>query len=1095
MAKLQRICIFIFFAFSYMLEASDAVWTGAISSDLNTAGNWNPETVPTGTATFDSSPEPDSFNPTATALFQIDNFFFSGEASDYSFAITGPGALNFNGAGITGNTTNTTITATNTAAVYTNDPQIYFIANASASIGNAVLSANNLSGGILNSEGSNSQIYFGSFFSTTVPFSAGDNAVISAINNDSQVTGDDESAQIFFQDCAFNAGDNFVLSATNTGAGLVAGYLDCGQLILEVFQTPEATFTTGAFADITLKNEEGSYLYTDSSNSAQLLINSQGETASFSLGNGSNLTLINDNNAVISGIIGNGDSGQIVLEGNGTVTTFSMGDSGSLTATNSNASTIYYASNAGQILINGSINTAFSMGKNSTIVLTNDSTSSISANNSAGQIVVTSVCGDAVFAVGDQSSLTSINSGSINSYSSVPVGQLVFIGSSLNAGNSAITAINRNGAIISNSFSVDLAAQIYFADALVVGSPTITAINQYPTLGTINGIIFAGSSTAPNANIVLQNTSLTIFTESNPFIIASLTGDSTSVVNLYRDFQINTVAGSTTTFAGVISDVSGTNNLFIGGAGTQILSAANTFGGNTTVLDGTLILNGSVLNNLTVNGGFLGGTGTIGGNLIVNSGGTVRPGNSIGTLTVNGNYTQNSGIYAVQLDDLGNSSLIQVSGTALLNGGEVVVDPIGGLLPSAKYLILNAIGGVTGNYSGVELLDPSVNLTPILVYEPNDVYLEFLLAFPASTCTQMGVASILNTVILFPNVEVDPIIQNLYALNSAQDVQNALDQISGEQYTTIVDTIEINTQQFLRRLYNPLRTLVTTLPCCNTCCCKPSWDGWLEASGGQTHLFGNQNSHGLRMNSYEVTGGLQCNLNSKTTVGTGVSYVHDDINYRIGGHGNNQTIFAGLYGLYRPDRYYVLADVAYGYSQDKITRPVRFPFTTFRSTGKTEINQGIGYVEVGYDYCLGFNPGLLLQPFVGVEINSYNRGRVHEHSDNLLGLDIHAKSRTNCFSRLGIHLTTTDNPYANLSLDLAWQYRFTSDNPNLSVYFQSFQDGFKICGHSIGRNSLDYAVTYTTEICSQWQLYVEAAGQLWQHANTYDIMGGIKYSW
>src|SRR5205823_2743342 len=78
-------------------RAQDATWlANPGTGDFNTAGNWNPAAVPTGTAFFDTSSTTSlSFSvPTTT----IGGWTFNAGASAYNF--TNSRIVNFNGAGI-----------------------------------------------------------------------------------------------------------------------------------------------------------------------------------------------------------------------------------------------------------------------------------------------------------------------------------------------------------------------------------------------------------------------------------------------------------------------------------------------------------------------------------------------------------------------------------------------------------------------------------------------------------------------------------------------------------------------------------------------------------------------------------------------------------------------------------------------------------------------------------------------------------------------------------------------------------------------------------------------------------------------------------
>src|SRR5215510_11892026 len=87
-------------------HAQDATWsTAPANSDFNTAANWMPATVPTGTAFFAASTITGlTFNP--GAVNSLVGFTFNAGAPAYSFSLGTASTLTFTGAGIVNNSSN-----------------------------------------------------------------------------------------------------------------------------------------------------------------------------------------------------------------------------------------------------------------------------------------------------------------------------------------------------------------------------------------------------------------------------------------------------------------------------------------------------------------------------------------------------------------------------------------------------------------------------------------------------------------------------------------------------------------------------------------------------------------------------------------------------------------------------------------------------------------------------------------------------------------------------------------------------------------------------------------------------------------------------
>lgn len=313
--------------------------------------------------------------------------------------------------------------------------------------------------------------------------------------------------------------------------------------------------------------------------------------------------------------------------------------------------------------------------------------------------------------------------------------------SNLRVGNRGVGTLE-----ISGGGSVGSSAGYVAAAAGGVGTVTIDGTGSSWTTtganyvgwqgdGTLNlsngGRIVVGSGQLTLANVVPTTGTLNIGTGGAAGVVDAITvdgGAGTAVINFnhsdadYYFTSDGTVAGANVAITGSAA----VNHI---GSGMTTLRGINSYSGGTTVSSGTL-RNMGLVGDVLVTGGTFGGDGTAGA-ITVNSGGTLAPGNSIGVMTAASASFDTGSVFAIELDDAGfvaglNNDVLNVTGTATINGGTVHVTPENGTDDGSTYLpgtytILTTGAGVSGAFDAVT--DTYAFLGFTLSYDPSNVYL------------------------------------------------------------------------------------------------------------------------------------------------------------------------------------------------------------------------------------------------------------------------------------------------------------------------------------------------------------------------------------
>jgi subtilase-type serine protease len=525
---------------------------------------------------------------------------------------------------------------------------------------------------------------------------------------------------------------------------------------------------------------------------------------------------------------------------------------------------------------------------------------------------------------------------------------------------------------------------------------------------------------------------------------------------------------------GIQTDLQGAGGLTKIGAGTLVLSGANTYQGATNVETGTLIVNGDLTSSpLTVhNGAGLGGTGTV-GTTSLGAGSTLAPGNSIGTLTVDGDLTFDSDTtYQVEVAPDGSSGdRVQVTGQARLNGAEVAhIGNNGNYRPATVYTILSADGGLDGTFGGVT--SDYAFLVADLFYDANNVYLQLARDSYASftdravTDNQLAVAGSAEK--LGPG---NDIYSTLLALpdNNAL-IRGAFDQLAGEIHASVRSAL-VEDSRFLRDTAGArLRAAFQERPV-GTVVWSRAYGNWGETDrDGSGAASMDHSSGGLLI-------GADAPLNQTWRLGllAGAGRTSVDIDDREAS-GSSDDYHLGLYSGGRWDALRLTAGLGYTWHEIETDRRVAFDDfdQTLRGDNRADTVQLFG--EAGYRLD---TDALELEPFVGLaQVRLSSDGGDEDGGAAALHDDGDRTDTT--FSTLGLRAATglgIAGVPARLHGTLGWRHAFGDTESEVT---QSFAGGqaFTVSGVPIAEDAAVVKAGLELGLSERATLGLSYSGQL-----------------
>jgi uncharacterized protein with beta-barrel porin domain len=649
-------------------------------------------------------------------------------------------------------------------------------------------------------------------------------------------------------------------------------------------------------------------------------------------------------------------------------------------------------------------------------------------------------------------------------------------GTTSNPNGGSIGTLTNSGTIGGNTYGINNTGMIGALTNIGTITGPIAIYNS--STGTIGPIVNSGLIAGNIQNDAAQ--ALTINGGSGA-IYGTLTGSSGSI-------------GS-----GDKGTITNTNSNLIFDTGNILLNDdINVTGHSVTVTDATIV----VVNPVTITGDL-----TVAG--------TIALGNSSGSVTVNGNYTQ-TGVYAVQVNNAGQSGKMVVNGTATLTGGTVSVQAQNGTYQrNTAYTILTA-GNVSGTYSGVT--SNLAFLTPSLAYSSGAVTLTLLstansFRSGAQTPNQGAVGMVLDNANSTATGDFNTVLNALSSLDTVQGPK-ALDTISGQPIANFGTANTQTANAFMWAVGAQMGALhggsggtthvAMAAPSSDQACTfacdvmQPSrYGAWISGGGGLGSALGNSNTGALTYNFGGTAVGMDYAVTPDFRAGIGAGYITGtQWTKGFNGRGTTDAFSGSLYASYTPDKLYIDGLIGYAYAINRVTRTITIPGLQPRTaTGTTDANQFMGQIETGYRLDLPVPATASITPFFRLAGSTTSQNGFSESGAQSLDLTVAPQTTNSLRTTVGADFAAE---IRNVAVDfrLGWQHENADTARPMTASFAGAPgQAFTVYGATPQRDSAVLGLAAIADVADATELYARYDGEVGGGSDSHAFTAGLRMTW
>jgi subtilase-type serine protease len=627
-----------------------------------------------------------------------------------------------------------------------------------------------------------------------------------------------------------------------------------------------------------------------------------------------------------------------------------------------------------------------------------------------------------------------------------------------------------------------------FKDIVIADGKTV-AIDESEALGSTDG------------TIILANGGIRTAGPDDKW--ASWTGPVTKIDKAVRLDGLGWIDVSHPTVpVDMMKEISGEGTFEKRGVGTLNLMAANSYTGGTIVTEGTLRagVTGAFVNNTAykVNGGTLDLNGYDLSMSLLTGAGTVRtggaaldiktlaPGDGIGTMKIDGDLTLKSGsTYVVDIAPDGKSDKVDVTGKAVLQGGDIYIAKLAGTyMPGQRYTIMTADGGITGTFGNLSQNMPFVDLG--LTYDPRNVYLD--IARNDVDFSTVGITR--NEKAVGAAVEAlgagNEVFDAVVLQDSEAAARLAFNQLSGELHASATSAL-INDSRLIRNAVNDrLRAAFGDVAATDVPVMSfgpdakplvkgdaPTMAAWGQAFGAWSKTDGDGNAADLDQSTGGFVTGFDTAVANDWRLGAFAGYSRTT--FDAAGSGESDNYHVGLYGGGHFDALSVRSGLAYSWHSLETSRSVAFP--GFEDRLKADYDAGTfqAFGELGYRIDM---KRVAFEPFANL---AHVRVKTDGFTETGGAAALTAESETTgtTFTTLGLRASapfTLGTVEAEARGTVGWQHAYGDTTPVSTLAFDGGR-GFTVAGVPLAEDMGLVEAGFDVKLSERTTLGVSYTGQ------------------